>query len=127
MAQAPFFSCCAGFRIVPRRAVKPGTIFVDTRYELGGRERRSMGTGLKRKIVPGGWEQFFSGVRGCGVAHRNPGFALGGNWYPLVVLPRDENVVPSQHTGNQNIPQCQQTGAQKTPHRRGLKVLAGGE
>ena len=74
-----------------------------------------------------GRELFFRSVKGCGAAHQIPGFALAGNRNPQGARARDRNVVPSQRTGNQNIPQRQQTRARKTPHRRGLKFLTGGE
>ena len=58
VAQAPFRVVVWGFRIVPRRSVKPGMIFVGIRCDLVECGCWSTGVGWKAEMVPGGGNDF---------------------------------------------------------------------
>ena len=83
-------------RKVPRRSVKPGTIFVGIRRDLAKRNRWSTRTGLKRKIAPGRGN-FFGWWRDCAP---NPG-----------ILARRARIFPGCG------PFAKECGAQRTPSK----------
>lgn len=107
--------CALGVGIVPRCS-SSGSAGKDLR----GHASRPGGNEFVGRRERAGRLKWFPGVRTIfewyqQVAHQNPGFAARRDENLLVVSACGGNVVPSQRTGNQNIPQRQFSARKNSP------------